>query len=340
MSIVCRKQVAAVVMVPLLLSLGGCPCGFDCNNDSDTPPEPTTLTLGFSDAAVDELVRVVIEVERITFRRTGAQDVIVERFTINELGLVEAESFQIDLLQYRGRNQLLAIEGLALDTATYDEVLISVLDGDINFSFVEQADGTVKPLKLPMSELSLQAIRLNAGAQAFTVEFGLAQALRYQTVDDSYELTTDGVRIEDNAQVASLTGRVDSSLFDSVPPCNEKIDPQAGNRIYLYSARDLVGEELADMVTGDSATALPDNAMAPFAVAGLIQNVLTGNWEYAFGYLPPGSYTLAFSCAARDDNPVDFDGIEIPLPLAQIHNIDLSAGDQAICDLLDDNSCR
>ena len=41
---------------------------------------------------------------------------------------------------------------------------------------------------------------------------------------------------------------------------------------------------------------MPSDVVAPFAVASLVQNALTANWEYVFGFLPAGDYTLAFAC--------------------------------------------
>ena len=58
-----------------------------------------------------------------------------------------------------------------------------------------------------------------------------------------------------------------------------------------------------------------------------------------FGYLPAGAYTLAFSCDAAEDDPVDFDDISVPLPDDQTYEIELEAGESAICDLAASASC-
>ncbi len=92
--------------------LGGCSCGFDCNNEDSQGT--TVLSLGFSDALPEDLKQVVLEVDSIAFRRTGADDVVVDSFTIPALGLVSADTFQVDLLLYRGRNQLEVITDLEL----------------------------------------------------------------------------------------------------------------------------------------------------------------------------------------------------------------------------------
>ena len=334
------KILAALLLLSsIAVSLAGCGCGFDCNNGNSNNPGPTLLSLGFSDSLPEELKQVVIEVDSITFRRSNADDVVVETFTIDALDLVEADSFQIDLLQYRGRNQLVVIEDLELDSGTYNEVLVTVLDGDINLSYVQEDDDTLKEITVPAGGLTLEGIELTGDGQLYTVEFGLAQSLQFQSSDDNYLMATDGIRLEDNAVAASLSGRVDSSLFDTVSPCDEKDDPELGNRLYLYEGIGLTGTQLADVFTSDSSAQIPDNAQAPFTVASLVENTLTGSWDYAFGYLPAGDYTMAFACDTAADDAVEFDDLVIPLPEDQVYEITLSEAQEAVCDLADGADC-
>jgi hypothetical protein len=329
---------ATVLLASVAASLGGCGCGFDCNNGNNKDAT-TLLSLGFSDAAPEDLKQVVIEVERITFRRSGAEDIVVDSFTIAELGLVDTDTFQVDLLQYRGRNQLLVLDDLELGQGTYSEILISVLDGDLNFSYVQEADDSLVELNAPAAGLSLPGMTLSEDEQQFTVEFSLAQSLQFQTSSDNYLLATDGIRVEDNATTASLSGRVDNALFDEVSPCDEKDDPELGNRIYLYQGIGLSAAQLADVFTTNSTTTVPDNARAPFAVAALLKNTLIGSWEYAFGFLPAGDYTMAFACDTADDDSVDFDDLVVPLPTDQTYEVTLSEGEQGVCDISDGSDC-
>ena len=129
------KFLLPTLLLPFFISAGGCGCGFDCNN-SNNNNDPAALTLGFSDSIPENLEEVVIEVDAITFRRSGADDVVVETFTIDELDITDAETFQVYLLQYRGAKQLLVIEGLQLDTGSY-QVLISMVVNDVNNSYVQ-----------------------------------------------------------------------------------------------------------------------------------------------------------------------------------------------------------
>jgi hypothetical protein len=330
---------SGTLVAMLMASAGGCGCGFGCNNDDDDDPGPALLSLGFSDESLEELKQVVIEVDRITLRRTTGEEIQVETFTIEDLGLVEADTFQLDLLQYRGLNQLLVIDQLELEPGSYSSIAIGILGGDVNRSYVQGADDILREITVPADTLSLPGVVLASGNQRYTVAFSLAQALQYRSPTDDYRLTDTGMRVVDNAVAASLSGRVNSSLFDGVTPCDEKSDPESGVRVYLFQGTGLSASVLADVHTGDSSAAIPDGAVAPFAVAALARDVLTGRWQYALGFLPSGDYTLAFACDSAGDDPVDFDGIAIPLPEDQQYDIRLDQGEQAVCDLAEGATC-
>lgn len=339
MKIAIRIVLPALATLAILLSLGGCSCGFDCNNDDDDD-NPALLTLGFSDSLPEDLKQVVIEVDTITLRRTGVENVVIDTFTIPDLGLVNATTFQVDLLDYQGTNQLEVITDLELVTGSYNEVSITLLTGGVNESFVQEDDDSLKAIGVTSGVLGLPGIQLSSGNQPFTVEFGLAQALQYEASSETYLLTTNGVRIEDNLTAATLSGTVDSALFNTVSPCSEKDDPEKGNRVYLYKGTNLLEENLADVFTIDSKTTIPDNAIAPFAVASMEFNTFRSSWEYAFGFIPEDSYTIAFACNTEADEAVEYNGLVIPLPISQKYEITLSEAQSGTCNLSEDaTSC-
>ena len=97
-------------------------------------------------------------------------------------------------------------------------------------------------------------------------------------------------------------------------------------------------DDLADVYTDDSTAQVPTNAVAPFAVATLDQRS-NGVWEYTVGFLPAGDYTLAFACDTADDDPVEYDGLTIPLPGDQRDEVTLDEGEAGFCDLPTDGGC-
>jgi hypothetical protein len=325
----------SVLLISLLLTLPGCGCGFDCNDDNDN--NQGIVTLSFSDAPIDDVEQVLLVVDTITLRRSNGDDVIVDNFTIPELNLVDAETFDIDLLDYPGINALEVIADLEMENDSYSSIVLDIIDGDINQSFVRDNDG-VKELSASSSQVVLPGIDVAGGAQGFTVEFSLAQSLQYLSSSDSYELTNEGIRVEDSDS-GSISGRVESELFDLDSPCDSKTDPLAGNRLYLYSGINLSSDNLADVFTSSSSEAIPDDAIAPFAVAKLVSVAGSPTANYVFAFIPEGEYTLVFTCEAEDDDPVDYNGFAVPSPVDQLYDIDLGDGEVKICDLAVDGNC-
>ncbi len=203
MRISLKLLLPSLLLLLPLIHLGGCSCGFDCNSNNKSN-DPALLTLGFSDSIPEDLKQVVIEVDSITFRRTGAKDVVVDSFTIKEQGLVDAPTFQIDLLKYRGVAQLKVIEDLQLETGSYSEVSIAILNDGINSSYVQEANDSLKPITVSGGKLTLPGVQLSSGKQTFTVEFSLAQALQLQAATDKYLLATNGIRLENNSDRCHL----------------------------------------------------------------------------------------------------------------------------------------
>jgi hypothetical protein len=187
--------------------------------------------------------------------------------------------------------------------------------------------------------LTLPGLRLRSGNQPFTVEFGLAQALSYQAASDTYFLSNTGVRLANNLTSATLAGTVNSSLFNTVPPCNAKTDPLKGNRVYLYNGGNLLPENLVDVFTDASTESPAATAVAPFAVASMARNSLTGFWEYAFGFIPSGTYTVAFACDTQSDDAIQYNALTIPLPINQRYEITLREAQSGVCNLSDSGRC-
>ena len=331
MRFMAKLSLSALALV-LLVPLGGCSCGFDCNSDNNNDNDkPAVLTLGLSDALPEDLKQVIIEVDTITFKRSGSDDIPVENFSINDG--VSVPTFQVNLLAYPGVKDLVVIKDKEMPVGTYDSIEIKIVVGDLNNSKVRLQDDSEQVLTVENGLLQVPGMQLKSGNQKFVVEFALAQALRQQTED--FLLTNTGIRVENTATAATLSGEVATNLFNSVGPCSGKTNPQSGNRVYLYQASTATSSRLGDVFS--NSTDVPANVRAPFAVASLTSS---GDlWKYDFGYVPAGDYTMAFACDTQNDNPVTYDNLTIPLPANQRYPISLSAGENAVCDITDAGTC-
>ncbi|MAT91906.1 MAG: hypothetical protein CME59_04845 [Halioglobus sp.] len=330
--------VACLALLALAtLPLGGCTCGFDCSSDDDDDNSPALLSLGVSDALPEDLSEVFIQVESITLRGTQG-DVTVDTFSVDELDAVDEPYIRVDLLDYPGLQQLIVFSDQAVEPGRYSELFLEISASDFNDSTVLERDsGATKRLRVDGDGLTLPGMTLAGGEDAtYTVEFELARALSYVEDDDSYLLSEEGIRVVNNSDSASLVGTVDEALFDASPDCDGKSEPTEGNRVYLYQGHDLDAQDLADVFNDDSSTSVPEGALAPFAVDTVRENAGRGTWEYYFGFLPAGDYTLAFTCDSAGDEAQDYDGLDIPLPTGQRYQVSLSAGTQTDCDLVSD----
>ncbi|MFK8047940.1 MAG: DUF4382 domain-containing protein [Halioglobus sp.] len=336
-----KRILAVLILAPVFLLLGGCPCGFDCDrdDDSDGGSEPAIFSLGLSSTAIENVEQIVLEIDSVTLRRSDAEDIVIETFTLVDSNTVDEETFQIDLLDNRGLKQRVVIDDLEIDSGTYSELVLQVVDGNINNSFVEETNGEMAALNVPSSQLSFSGFRLSAGNEQLTIEFNLGLSLQTINSDGSYFLTGKGARVVDNDVDSSISGTVDSSLFDTESPCEGKEDPLRGNLVYLYTGHNLSAEALADVFTNENENEVGDNAIAPYSVSALIENESRNTFEYAFGFLPENDYTVVFSCNALNDDPVDFDDIAIPLPTEQLYEVSLAEDEQFECDFEDDSSC-
>ncbi|KKK64276.1 hypothetical protein LCGC14_2985860, partial [marine sediment metagenome] len=282
-----------------------------------------------------------IEVDSITFKKSGNEDLVVDTFTIPALDLIDAETFQINLLDYQGRTQILVVNDLELASGNYTDMVLSVIR-DVNKSYVVEvgeAGDTHTELRVNSAGLKLGAFTVDAeGTQTITAEFDLRKGLTHSSAGNGhYTLKERGVRLQDNSGDRVIEGRVAASLFNTESPCSEKEDPTLGNVVYLYEGFGLAVENLADMIDPDITDEdRPDGAIAPFAATTVTENG-DGSWAYTFAYLPAGDYTLVFSCDVGSDDPEYYDGLTLPFPAGQI--IERSAQSSGInCDFpIDDN---
>jgi hypothetical protein len=92
------------------------------------------------------------------------------------------------------------------------------------------------------------------------------------------------LRIVDDANVGAITGEVDSAL----------VGEQCKPTIYVFQGGDVIPDDIEEAnVAGD---------IDPLVVVGV--PVVNGSTAYSYraAFLPPGTYTVAFTC--DDDDPV------------------------------------
>ena len=319
-------------------------CGGSGNSSLDSHTT-SDVSIRFSDAPIDDLSNVVITVDQLIFSREGHDDIEVDRFTSDDLGITDADTFTIDLLEVQGNDNNLVLDSVDLPIGDYQNLSIVVLDEDIDLTYAhETASGLNKPIKVPSDRLKLGAFSVsNISTQAYVVEFGLRQAMTYNPGPDRYILKPRGVRIVRLEDASSIQGTVNLNAIHLTDDCSSKLDSELGNIAYLYEGHDLDASLLGDVfVREDDDQDNPEvdddvaeNIIAPIAATEI--NGISG--DYLFSYLEAGDYTLAISCHAEADGPIIHDGIVIPSPAGELLEINLATETDLQCDFPTSDTC-
>lgn len=314
---------SCLFLIGLLLTMMAIACS-DGGGGGGTAP----VSFGVSDAPVEGLESVVITIDRIILNRPGHDDVIIDRFTNEDLDVFDEDTITVDLLDYRGEDNLLIVGPVELDVDDFQNLRLEIIDEDIDLTYVEEFGGAIRPLKVPSGELKLGRFEVeDSGEQTFILEFGLRKAMTYNPGPDRYILKPRGVRVIEVARGTSIEGIVEESLFNGAPPCDEKTDPLDGNVMYLYQGTGLDPADFADDFDPELDTDAAASYLEPFAT-----ETVAADGSYLFSYLPAGNYTLAFSCDAADDNPNLDDDIIIPSPEGELVEIVMNPGERWACD--------
>ncbi|WP_232784092.1 DUF4382 domain-containing protein [Moritella sp. Urea-trap-13] len=289
-----------------------------CGGDNDDTSY-SNVSFSVSDAPVEGLSAVVIAFDQLEFIHADGER------TFHDIDGYE----QINLLDYPGTQSALIISDIALRTGEYKNLIIHIKpEQALNYVIKIAAPGVEEDLKQPSNELKLGGFTvIDEAVQAFTIEFDLRKSLvmRGNNVNNKgYILKPHGVTIVDTDKAASLSGNVEASLLEA-----EDCDAATGNFVYLYQGQGLLIDSLADNFDIEFIDPLPDPSLtAPYASTSV--DLVTG--DYAFGYLPSGYYTVAFSCSAVGDDPVKFDGLIIPDPAEQFKELILPDSQELIFD--------
>lgn len=266
------------------LALAGCSGGGD-GDDADG-----RVNLSITDAPVDDVDSVVIQFSGVAFKRAGDAAEVVQNLTPSPR--------QIDLLQYQEGRAALLLDQVTLPAGSYEWVRL-IVDNEANVrdSYLVLANGQECELRVPSGAES--GLKLNrgftlaaAGMAALTIDFDLRKSLHAPpgqqgstpSCTQAY-LLRPTLRIVDDANVGAIAGAVDSALLS--PDCLPKV--------YVFSGADAVADDIED------SDVAPD--VDPLVVAGVTVGS-TSAYAYRAAFIPPGPYTVAFTCS-NDDPAAD-----------------------------------
>lgn len=267
--------------VAISMALGLAACGGGGGNETGR------LSLAITDAPVDDASSVVVQFSGVAFKRAGAAPEMVQNLTPSPR--------QLDLLQYQEGRAALLLDGVTLPAGDYEWIRL-IVDNEtgVRDSYIVLTGGEECELEVPSGAES--GLKLNRGftlpadgSVALTIDFDLRKSIHAPPGQlGAAEACTQGylmrptLRIVDDANVGAIAGHVAAEL----------VTEQCLPKVYVFSGAgatpdDIDGTDPDPLVVADVAV---ENGSTAFA--------------YRAAFLPPGPYTVAFTCD-DDDATVD-----------------------------------
>ena len=227
----------------------------------------------------------------------GAQSVVVKFAGIELTGdsgspvdITFASPKSIDLLKQSGSASAVLFNQ-PIPAGSYGQIRLMVMaDGDPSNSYVMLSDGTMHGLQVPSgSETGLKLVSgftvPTSGVVDYTIDFDLRQAITCPPGQSPACILKPVERLVDNTTVGNIQGVVSNTLVPS--GCTPGV--------YLYNGTVTAPEDM-------NSTAPPSDTNQPLASKVPVADSQPP-YYYQFTFLPPGTYTVAFTCQAAQDNP-------------------------------------
>jgi len=274
-----------------LITLGLYSCGSGGTDQSVGRSNSGTgiITIGVTDAAVDNATEVWIEFSGVTLKPATGSEI---NFTFNSVK-------NIDLLSLQGALFTDLIDNELVETGNYEWMRLHVnaeLDG-LYDSYIKLDDGSIHELRIPSG--SQTGLKINTSFEVIenqTLNMMIDFDLRKSIIKAGFKYQMKPVlRLVNVDNTGHITGSIDGTLLTACE-CSDK-DPTTGNSVYLFTGHNVIPDDI------------DNKSPEPISSALVILNPLSGEYEYALGYIPFGDYTLAFTCQADQDDPKKNDNI-------------------------------
>jgi hypothetical protein len=282
-------------LVSMILAGGLVACG---GGDGDEPSRDGRLSLSITDAPVDDATSVVVQFSGVAFKRTAAAAEVVQNLTPSPR--------QLNLLEYQEGRAALLLNGVTMPAGEYEWVRL-IVDNEPNVrdSYIVLTTGEECELRVPSGAES--GLKMNRGftlpadgSAALTIDFDLRKSIHAPpgqqgstpSCTQAY-LMRPTLRIVDDANVGAIAGAVDAALVtDGCLP-----------KVYVFSGSAIVPDDIEDVAATD---------VDPLVVASVPVTNGSASYAYRAAFLPPGPYTVGFTCS--DDDPASDDALTFLAP--------------------------
>ncbi len=285
-----------LLLAAMMLCVAGCGSGGMGASMGQTPMGQTQMgqmRLSVSDAPpADNATHVVVVFTGVELTGNGG----------NPVTITFPEPKSIDLMTQSGTaSAVLFDEPIA--PGSYGQIRLMVIaDGSANNSYIDFADGSRMGLRVPSgSESGFKLVSgftvPSSGVVDYTIDFDLRKAITCPPGQAPACILKPTEHLVDNTSVGNIQGQITSALPSGCTP-----------GVYLYGP--IVGK-LEDM----NSTAPSTDSNQPLA-SKVPTPTSAPPYYYQFTFLPPGTYTVGFTCEAAQDTPDQADPSVLLAPVA------------------------
>jgi hypothetical protein len=267
-----------LVLLPALAAtaLGITACGA---GSSSTPTNQAQMRLSVSDAPpADGATHVVVVFTGVELTGDSGPPVTIT-FPAPKT---------IDLMTQSGTASAVLFDE-PIPPGSYGQIRLMVTaDGSANNSYIDLASGARFGLRVPSgSETGLKLVSgftvPSSGVVDYTIDFDLRKAITCPPGQAPACILKPVERLVNNTSVGNIQGQITSALPSGCTP-----------GVYLYSGAITQPEDMNSNASSDPNQPLASKA--PVATS-------MPPYYYQFTFLPPGTYTVAFTCQSALDNP-------------------------------------
>jgi hypothetical protein len=264
-------RLSVLIAGAVLLSLAA------CGGDSAGTGQ---MKLSVGDAPVDGAQAVVVKFTGVELTGNGG----------NPVTITFAQPKTIDLLKDSGTASAVLFDQ-PIPSGKYGQIRLMVMaDGDPNNSYIDLSDGTRHGLQVPSgSESGYKLVSgftvPSGGVVDYTIDFDLRKDITCPTGQAPVCTLKPADRLVDNTTVGNIQGVISNTLIPN--GCTPGI--------YLYNGTVTAPEDMNSGASSSDANQ-PLSSKVPVATS-------QPPYYYQFTFLPPGTYTVAFTCQAAQDDP-------------------------------------
>ena len=307
-----RRSPAAPGSVVLAM-LGLAACG---GGGGDSSNASGVLKLGITDAPVDAADAVVVQFTGVELKPTNG----------NAFSVQFAAPKSIDLLAQQGTQRAMLLDGERVPAGEYEWMRLKVnADPGVAGDSYVTVDGAQCEMRIPSgAETGLKLVRgftVGVGTITdFTIDFDLRKSVvrppgqhaMTESCGGQAYLLKPALRLVDNLQVGTISGRVDPTLVALKCGADATLSKVAPGNVYLYGPYTGTPPASVDDVDGDAGDG-EDPITSAMVVSG------AAGYAYTIGFVPVGNYLVAYTCDP-DQPDVDSDAPDTPAGADEVVN--------------------